>query len=137
MSLWRIRITMSDDPHSQALLTAALASQRVWSLLTSPRGTGMTGDVIVELPPNDGLAALLSELHMISPQALGEQRGPAATRCPNPAAAKRHLGHGGRPVATASTGRQAWPARPSLREPDPHYQLGKSVVLYRCHLLTP
>jgi hypothetical protein len=68
MSLWRIRITMSDDPNSQALLSEALAGQRVWALLMSPRDTGITGDVIIELPRDDGLGALLSELHMISPQ---------------------------------------------------------------------
>ncbi len=68
MSLWRVRITMSDDPHSQALLTAALAGQRVWALLMVPRDTEMTGDVIIELPRDDGLGALLSELHKISPQ---------------------------------------------------------------------
>jgi hypothetical protein len=68
MSLWRIRITMSDDPNSQALLTEALAEQRVWALLMSPRDTGIAGDVIIELPRDDGLGALLSDLHMISPQ---------------------------------------------------------------------
>ncbi len=68
MSLGRIRITLSGDPQSQAMLTAALAGQRVWALLVSPRDTEMTGDVIVELPRGDGLGALLSELHMISPQ---------------------------------------------------------------------
>jgi hypothetical protein len=70
MSLGRIRLTMSDDPQGQALLTAARAGQRVWSLLTSPRDIGMTGDVIVELSHDDGLSALLSELHMISPRVL-------------------------------------------------------------------
>jgi hypothetical protein len=55
MSLWSIRITMSDDPNSQALLM-------------SPRDTEITGDVIIELPRDDGLGTLLSELHMISPQ---------------------------------------------------------------------
>ena len=49
MSLWRIRITMSDDPQSQAMLTAALAEQRVWALPMSRRDTDMTGDVIIEL----------------------------------------------------------------------------------------
>ena len=29
MSLWRIRIAMSDDPRSQELLTEALAGQRI------------------------------------------------------------------------------------------------------------
>ena len=68
MSLWRIQITMSDDLYSQEMLTAALAEQRVWALLRSQRDTEMTGDVIIELPHDDGLGALLSKLHMISPQ---------------------------------------------------------------------
>ena len=68
MSLWRIRIIMSDDPQSHAMLTAAIAEQRVWALLVSPRDTDMTGDVIIELPGDNDLSALLSELHMISPQ---------------------------------------------------------------------
>ena len=68
MSLWRIRIIMPDDPHSHALLTAAIAEQRVWALLRSPHDTDMTGDVIIELPGGTDLTTLLSELHMISPQ---------------------------------------------------------------------
>jgi hypothetical protein len=68
MSLWRIQITMSDDPYSQEMLTAALAEQRVWALLRSQRDTDVTGDVIIELPRDDGLGALLSKLRMISPQ---------------------------------------------------------------------
>ena len=67
MSLWRIRITMSDDPQTQELLTAALAEQRIWALLISPHDTGLTGDVIIELPRSDGIGALLGELRMISP----------------------------------------------------------------------
>jgi hypothetical protein len=67
MSLWRIRITMPDDPHSQALLTAALADQRVWALVPPPGDTDTTGDVIIELPRDDRLGALLNDLHMISP----------------------------------------------------------------------
>jgi hypothetical protein len=70
MSLWRIQITMSDDPYSQEMLTAALAGQRVWALLRSQRDTELTGDVIIELPRDDGLGALLGKLHMISPQVL-------------------------------------------------------------------
>jgi hypothetical protein len=68
VSLWRIQITMSDDPYSQELLTSVLAEQRVWALLISRRDTEMTGDVIIELPRDGGLGALLSELHMISPR---------------------------------------------------------------------
>jgi hypothetical protein len=68
MSLWRIRITMADDVGSHEALTAALAEQRVWSLLLVPRDTEMTADVIIELPSVGGLDALLGELHVISPQ---------------------------------------------------------------------
>ena len=68
MSLWRIRIAMSDDPRSQELLTEALAGQRVCSRLMSPRDTQMTVDVVVEPADVDGLGALLGELHMISRQ---------------------------------------------------------------------
>jgi hypothetical protein len=85
MSLWRIRITMSDDPHSRELLTAALAEQRVWALLLSPGETELTGDVIIELPREDALGALLSELHMISPQVFvgsADQRSSLATARP-------------------------------------------------------
>jgi len=68
MSLWRIRIAMSDDPRSQELLTEALAGQRVCSRLMSPRDMQMTVDVVIEPADVDGLGALLGELHMISPQ---------------------------------------------------------------------
>ena len=68
MSLWRIRIAMSDDPRSQELLTEALAGQRVCSRLMSPRDTQMTVDVVIEPTDVDGLGAVLGELHMISPQ---------------------------------------------------------------------
>lgn len=68
MSLWRIRIAMSDDWRSQELLTEALAGQRVCSRLMSPHETEMSVDVIIELTDVDGLGTLLGELHMISPQ---------------------------------------------------------------------
>ena len=70
MSLWRIRIAMSDDWRSQELLTEALAGQRVCSRLMSPHDGEMSVDVIIELTDIDGLGTLLSELHMISPQVL-------------------------------------------------------------------
>ena len=68
MSLWRIRIAMSDDWRSQELLTEALAGQRVCSRLMSPHDNEMSVDVIIELTDVDGLGVLLGELHMISPQ---------------------------------------------------------------------
>jgi hypothetical protein len=109
MSLWRIQITMSDDPYSQEMLTAALAEQRVWALLRSQRDTEVTGDVIIELPRDDGLGALLSKLHMISPQVFVSKCGPGAVARHNAPAAIRRSGHAGRPVAKASTGGEAWP----------------------------
>lgn|SRR5215469_15895727 len=68
MSLWRVRITMSSDPRSQELLTAALAKQRVWALLPPSEDSGETGEVIIELPRDESFGALLSDLHMISPR---------------------------------------------------------------------
>ena len=68
MSLWRIRIAISDDPRSQELLTEALAGQRVCSRLIHPRGTEITADVTIELTGLDDLGALLGELHVISTQ---------------------------------------------------------------------
>jgi hypothetical protein len=75
MSLWRIRIAMSDDWRSQELLTEALAGQRVCSRLMSPHETEMSVDVVIELTDVAGLGTLLSELHMISPQVLVSSAG--------------------------------------------------------------
>jgi hypothetical protein len=82
MSMWRIRIAMSDDRQSQQLLSQALAGQRVCSRLVSPHGTEVTVDVVIELPGVDGLGALLGELHMISAQVFvsnADQQSPLAT----------------------------------------------------------
>jgi len=67
MSLWRIRLDVPDDPHSQALLSAALADQRVWTRVPSANDADSGGDVIIELPRDDRLGALLNDLHRISP----------------------------------------------------------------------
>jgi hypothetical protein len=71
MPLWRIRITLPDDPHSRALLDQALDGQRVTELNFTPRETDaaqMAGDVVLELPRDDDLGTMLSALHRISPQ---------------------------------------------------------------------
>jgi hypothetical protein len=70
MSLWRIRIAMSDDWRSQELLTEALAGQRVCSRLMSPHATETSVDVVIELADVAGLGTLLGALHLISPQVL-------------------------------------------------------------------
>jgi len=85
MSLWRIRIAMSDDLGSQELLAGALAGQRVCSRLTSPRGAEITVDLVIELTDMNGLSALLGELHMISRQVFVssvEQSSPLAAAVP-------------------------------------------------------
>jgi len=63
MSLWRVRISLGDDPHSQELLDAALAEQRVWATPDADKA----GDVIIDLPHDDGLGVLLNRLHLLSP----------------------------------------------------------------------
>ncbi len=68
MSLWRVRITMSDDPASQALLTEALARQCITAQPSPEHESASPGDVIIDLPRDDRLGALLSDLHQISPQ---------------------------------------------------------------------
>jgi hypothetical protein len=68
MSLWRIRIAMSDDRRSQELLGETLAGQRVCSRLMHPNDTEIAVDMILELTDVSGLGALLGELHVISPQ---------------------------------------------------------------------
>ena len=69
--LWRIRLTLSDDQHSRALFHEALANKPVSVVRLEPCGVGkaeITGEVMVEFTPDDGLAMLLEALHMISPQ---------------------------------------------------------------------
>lgn len=73
MPLWRIRITLADDPHSRAVLNQALAGQRVSELNFTPRASRpseMSGDVVLELPQDDDLGSILSALHQISRQVL-------------------------------------------------------------------
>ena len=68
--MWRIRLTLSDDQHSRALLHEALANKPVSAVRLEPCGTDkteITGEVMAEFTP-EGLAALIEALHMISPQ---------------------------------------------------------------------
>jgi hypothetical protein len=61
---------MPDDPASQALLAATLAKQCVSTHpppSPSPESPS-PGDVIVELPRDERLGALLNDLYQISPQ---------------------------------------------------------------------
>ncbi len=68
---WTIRLTLSDDQHNRARLHDALAKNPVSAVRLEPCGANkaeITGEVRVELAVDDGLAALLEALHMISPQ---------------------------------------------------------------------
>ncbi len=68
---WRVRLTLSDDQHSRALLHEALADQPVSAVRLLPRSSGragITGEVMIELAQGEALGTLLGELHIISPQ---------------------------------------------------------------------
>jgi hypothetical protein len=96
MPLWRIRITLSDDPHSRALLKQALDGQRVTELNFTPRpadAAQMAGDVVLELPRDDDLGTMLSALHRISPQVFVSRvdDGPSAANGPGLTGKFRHL----------------------------------------------
>jgi hypothetical protein len=71
MPLWRLRITLADDPHSRAVLNQTLAGQQISELNFTPRTARpaeMAGDVVLELPHDNDLGDILSALHRISPQ---------------------------------------------------------------------
>ena len=86
MSLWRVRITMSDDPASEALLTAALARQRICPHPPPAPESPSPGDVIIDLPRDDRLGALLNDLHQISPQVfVSSVEAPSLGQPPAPA----------------------------------------------------
>jgi hypothetical protein len=71
MPLWRIRIAVPDDPGSRDALDEVLAAQPAARLREvpgrSPR-SAPAGEIVVELPQDDGLVSVLSALHQISPQ---------------------------------------------------------------------
>lgn len=71
MAMWRIRLSLSDDPLSRARLDEVLARQQVSAVRLTPRsGTDaeLSGDVVLELPRDDELGDMLTALHTISPQ---------------------------------------------------------------------
>jgi hypothetical protein len=71
MPLWRIRIAVPDDPGSRAALNNVLATQPEARLRELPGRTptsAATGEILVELPQDEGLVGVLSALHQISPQ---------------------------------------------------------------------
>jgi hypothetical protein len=71
MAMWRIRINLADDARSRERLNEVLASQRVEAVELTPRpGTAdeLSGDVVLELPRDEALGAMLKALHTISSQ---------------------------------------------------------------------
>jgi len=71
MHQWRIRIAVPDDPGSRSALNDVLAAQpqaRLRELPGRPDRSATTGEIVVELPQDDGLVTVLSALHQISPQ---------------------------------------------------------------------
>ena len=93
---WTIRLALSDDQHSRALLLEALADKPVSAVRLEPRGTDKTeiaGEVMVEFTVDDGLASLLEALHMISPQVfVARTDRPASPASPEVVSgASRHL----------------------------------------------
>lgn len=71
--MWRIRLALPGGPDSRAVLNEALAGQPVSQILLTPRGgdtAEITGEVMLDLTRDEGLGALLSVLHTISPQVL-------------------------------------------------------------------
>jgi hypothetical protein len=70
MTLWRIRVAVPDNPGGRGALTRALEGQPVSGMRVLP-GTPVdstSSEFVVELPQDDGLTAVLSALHKISPQ---------------------------------------------------------------------
>jgi hypothetical protein len=71
MSMWRIRINLSDDPRSRAQLHEVLARQQVSAIRLTPRDGSdaeLSGDVVLVLPRDEELGDMLTALHSISPQ---------------------------------------------------------------------
>jgi hypothetical protein len=70
MTLWRIRVAVPDDPGGRGALTSALEGQPVSGMRVLPGSpvNSTSSEFVVELPQDDGLTAVLSALHKISPQ---------------------------------------------------------------------
>jgi len=91
MAMWRIRINLTDDPHSRARLDDVLASQRVQAIELTPRPgmpAELSGDVVLELPADDSLGEMLTALHAISPQVFVSRADASSVRMPAELAAR-------------------------------------------------
>jgi hypothetical protein len=94
MTLWRIRVAVPDDPASRGALDSALAGQPVSGVRVLPgraATSATTSEIVVELPQDDNLAAVLSALHEISPQVFvsrADASAPEPSLAPERAAAE-------------------------------------------------
>jgi hypothetical protein len=98
MPLWRIRIAVPDDPGGRSALNDVLATQpaaRLRELPSRNARTSTTGEIVVELPQDDGLVSVLSALHRISPQVF-VSRADLSDHSPAP----EHVAPGSVPGAT-------------------------------------
>jgi hypothetical protein len=98
MSLWRIQISIPNDPRSLERFTDALAERPVSLVRLAARDingdTGaaeMTGEAVVDLAHDDGLAAMLGALHGISPRVFVSRAEPEESPVPG-------AGHGRGPA---------------------------------------
>jgi hypothetical protein len=92
MSFWRIRVTLSDDPHSLALFNDALTLCPVSLVRLESRGDNvaeMSGEVIVELNRDEHLGDMLTALHHISRQVHVSRADPDAIAAAVPQLAGR------------------------------------------------
>jgi hypothetical protein len=119
MSLWRIQIALSGDPQSLELFAQALAAQPASPVRLAPcdAGTGadiagMTGEVVVELAHDEGLATMLGTLQGISPRIFVRRAKPGEMACPLPqsSAVLRDL----------SGTRRPWPCSGGVPRPRPY-----------------
>ena len=92
---WRIRLTLSDDPHSRALFHEVLSDYAVSGVRLAPRSAGtaeITGEVMIELAQGEPLGMLLGALHIISPKVFVTRAGPPAPPATSPGlAASRYV----------------------------------------------
>jgi hypothetical protein len=73
MCRWRFRIDLQgSEAPATAVLAAALDGQpaRVLSVSVDHVRQRMTGDIVIDVPHGDGVGAILSALHEISPRVL-------------------------------------------------------------------
>ena len=85
--MWRIRLTLSDDPRSRAVFQEALSDQPVSAVRLGPSNTGkaeITGEVMIGLAQGEALGTLIGALHIISPQVFVTRADPSAPPATGP-----------------------------------------------------